>query len=207
MTISDELALDLALLAAAETGGQAYARTWVAADHAVVVGRGTRIEHEVDVDYCRRTGLKLVRRPSGGGAVVVGPGTLQWTLALPYALGSELESIAGAKHWANALLLGALGRRSLSADESGDLVLDNRKAGGLALKRGRRAVLVHGTILCTADLDTIDAALRHPPREPSYRRGRSHHDFLVNLGAIDAEVLERRLQASLVALRALPARH
>lgn len=207
MTVADQIARDLAMFSRVEDGAPAAGRTWTVQEHAVVVGRGTRVECEVDIEYCRSRGMKIVRRPSGGGAVVVGPGTLQWALALPYDLAPELESISEAKKWSNELVIAALDIDRLCAHESGDIVLGDRKAGGLALKRGRRAVLVHGTVLCTADLDMIASALIHPPREPTYRRGRSHRCFLVNLGIIDAGVVQRRLRDSLIGLGALPAGH
>jgi len=207
MTVADQIARDLAMFVGVEKGAIADSRTWTVEEHAVVVGRGTHVECEVDIGYCRSRGMEIVRRPSGGGAVVVGPGTLQWALALPYHLAPELQSISEAKKWSNELVIAALDLDRLCAHESGDLVLGDRKAGGLALKRGRRAVLVHGTVLCTADLDMIAAALTHPPREPSYRRGRSHRDFLVNVGRIDAGAVQRRLRDSLIALGTFPAGH
>ena len=207
MTVADEIARDLAMFSNVEEGAPAGGRIWTVENHTVVAGRGTSLEREVNIGYCRSCGIEIVRRPSGGGAVVVGPGTLQWALALPYHLAPELQSISEAKRWANELVIAALSVGQLRAHESGDLVLGDRKAGGLALKRGRCAVLVHGTVLCTADLDTIAAALAHPPREPGYRRGRSHREFLVNLGRIDAGAVQRALRDSLLALGAFPAGH
>jgi len=85
----------------------------------------------------------------------------------------------------------------LHADQSGDLKVGDRKAGGSALKRRRRAMLLHGTILAQAEIEVLVRALNHPSREPHYRFGRSHADFLINLGAVDAAALETELIALL----------
>jgi lipoate-protein ligase A len=52
---------------------------------------------------------------------------------------------------------------------------------GNALRVSRGAVLYHGTLLDAFDLDLVGRVLRHPPREPGYRAGRPHADFLENL--------------------------
>jgi lipoate-protein ligase A len=46
----------------------------------------------------------------------------------------------------------------------------------------RNWALYHGTVLCAgADLSLISSALHQPAREPSYRQGRSHSEFLTCL--------------------------
>jgi lipoate-protein ligase A len=56
-----------------------------------------------------------------------------------------------------------------------------RKVSGNALRVRRHAVLYHGTLLDSFDLPLVAQVLRHPPREPGYRAGRGHGDFLANL--------------------------
>jgi lipoate-protein ligase A len=85
-------------------------------------------------------------------------------------------------------------------DDSGDLLLGDRKVGGLAIKRGREAMMLHGTLLVAADIEVVASLLRHPLREPAYRRGRAHAEFLANLDVLDRDSLERRVAASLAAL-------
>lgn len=143
----------------------------------------------------------MLRRMSGGRSVVIGPGTLQYSLALAHAGTSAAASISSAKAFCNDLLLEALVTPRLRTHPSGDLVIDDRKVGGLALKRTRDATLVHGTILLECDLAALEDLLLHPVREPDYRRGRAHAEFVRNLGPIDTAALEQRV-ISLLATRA-----
>jgi lipoate-protein ligase A len=196
----DELAHDLELLTVAAGCGRPAFKTWVTEKLTVVVGRAVDIATEVDVERCERLGVCIVRRPSGGRSVVIGPGTVQYTFALPYHLSPELAGIPGSKRFCNRLLLGGLCDPRISQDDSGDLLVGDRKVGGLAIKRGRNAMMLHGTLLACADMDAVAALLRHPLREPAYRRGRAHADFLLNLGPIDHESLTRRVAASLADL-------
>jgi lipoate-protein ligase A len=192
---------DLAMLRAAEAPNAAPAfRTWSSPGHAVVVGRAVEIDCEVDLAFCDSERIPVLRRPSGGRSVLLGPGTLQYALALPGSLGPERTAITGAKRYCNGLLLAALPcGHGLAADESGDLLRGDRKVGGLALRKTRNGVLVHGTLLLTADLGLLSRTLRHPVREPAYRRGRSHAEFLDNLGPVDAAELADRVLRSLLA--------
>jgi len=197
------LARELRALDDAEAGASGWFGTWTTDSPAVVVGRGVDIAAEVDESFCRTAGIAVIRRMSGGRSVFVGPGTLQYGFVLPYALDETLGSISGAKRFCNALvvdgLVAALAASTIQivADASGDLVRDGRKVAGLAMRRRRRALLLHGTILASADLATIAHALRHPQREPAYRGGRSHEEFLENLGALDARVFEAEVRRRL----------
>ncbi len=76
-------------------------------------------------------------------------------------------------------------------------MLGGRKVAGLALRRRRAAMLLHGTILIDADLELIANALKRPVREPAYRDGRDHLEFLENLGQLDRAGLERNVRARL----------
>lgn len=169
--------------------GIAAARAWTCRSVAVVLGVSRDLHAEVDTDACRTRGAAILRRSSGGGTVVIGPGTLQWALVIPHDEGMEPPSLDAAKGSANAAVRRALAAAgagiALDDDPWGDLCAGDRKVGGLAIRRQRAATLVHGTLLTTADIANIAALLKHPQREPAWRRGRPHGDFLARLGAVD----------------------
>ena len=74
------LACDEALLELCEEEGVETLRFWESPQHFVVVGYANRIESEVNVEACRRLGVPILRRCSGGGTVVQGPGCLNYNL-------------------------------------------------------------------------------------------------------------------------------
>lgn len=191
--VEHQLAMDSETLAATTSDGHARFRVWRTESLTVVVGRGVEIAREVNLEACAKRCVPVLRRLSGGRSVVIGPGTLQYALALAHDGNSATASISAAKAFCNGLLLDALAIPRLRSHASGDLVLEDRKVAGLALKRTREATLVHGTILLECDLTMLGELLLHPSREPEYRRGRAHAEFLRNLGPIDAATLERRV--------------
>lgn len=180
---------DFALLDAVEGGGPASVHVWTSATSAVVLGVSLDAEQEADLDACRERGVAVVRRASGGGAVVVGPGTVQVAFAFPHAISPLLATIEGTKRYCAGLMIEALGRAgcnaSLEVDRSGDLRHEDRKVAGVALARRRSASLLHATLLVEADLALLGAVLRHPAREPDYRGGRRHEDFVANVGRVN----------------------
>lgn len=196
-----ELEHDLELLAVAAEHGRSAFKAWATDRHAVVVGRAVDVDTEVHVEECRRLGVPIVRRPSGGRSVVIGPGTVQYTFALPYRLSPELAGISSSKRYCNRMLRRGLADPRIVEDDSGDLLVGNRKVGGLAIKRARDAMMLHGTLLVSADIEMVASLLRHPVREPRYRGGRPHAEFLANLGPLNVETLEQRVLASLAELR------
>jgi lipoate-protein ligase A len=193
-TVEENLALDEALLEAAHEGcvGETIVRTWMAATPTVVLGSSSRVAAEVEPEACAAAGARLVRRPSGGLTVVLGPGCLMWSVIVPHPAGSPgLEAIHTAmlEPLAEALRTAgrAVHRRGTSdlavmePQASGQAAVE-KKVSGNALRVKRHAVLYHGTLLDSFDLDLIGRVLRHPPLEPAYRAGRTHGDFLANLG-------------------------
>lgn len=186
-TVEEQLALDEALLEEAHEGvvRETVVRTWMAAEPTVVLGSSSRTAAEVDLDACRRLGVRVIRRPSGGLTVVLGPGCLMWTVvthhpvappAIEAVHAAMLEPLAAALREAGR----PVGRRGTSdlavLSEAGE-----RKVAGNALRVRRHGVLYHGTLLDRFDIGLVGEILRHPPREPDYRGRRPHGAFLANL--------------------------
>jgi len=196
-SVEENLALDEALLEAAHEGRLAggVVRTWMATVPTVVLGSSSRIAAEVDAGACAAEGVRLVRRPSGGLTVVLGPGCLMWSVITPYPEGSPgLEAIHAAMLEPLAAALRSAGRDVHRRGTSDLAVVDaavERKVSGNALRVKRHGVLYHGTLLDAFDLELVGRVLRHPPQEPAYRAGRSHAGFIANLG-----LGRRRLEAA-----------
>ena len=215
-SVEENLALDEALLELAHEGlaTTVCVRTWMAAEPAVVLGSSSRVDEEIDPRVCEQAGVRVVRRPSGGATVVLGPGCLMWSVITPHPTGvppieaihaAMLEPLAAA---INAALppvaphagwrVARRGTSDLAVTATGDT--PERKVSGNALRVRRHGVLYHGTLLDRFDLGLVGKVLRHPPREPDYRSRRSHGDFLMNLD-LGRESLEQVVRTAFHATR------
>lgn len=187
-TVEAHLALDEALLDEAHEGRSTttVVRTWMAREHVIVLGSSCRLADEVDLDACRARGVRVIRRPSGGGTVLLGPGCLMWSVVTHHPEGAPpLERIHAAMLEPLAAALSAIAPGPIMRRGQSDLAIvsgaTERKVSGNALRVRRHGVLYHGTLLDAFDLDIVSQVLRHPPREPDYRDSRTHADFLANL--------------------------
>jgi lipoate-protein ligase A len=183
--IADDLALDEALLVEAEeSGGPPVLRLWEAPAPAVVLGASGRIGEEVRVAACRADGVPITRRSSGGGTVVIGPGALNLTVVLPRDFAEGLDAVDRAQAFVLGRVAEALKARGLGVEVrgSGDLTLGGRKFAGSAQRRLKRYFLVHASVLYAFPLDRIERYLAEPRRQPAYRQGRPHAEFVTNLG-------------------------
>lgn len=192
------LALDEALLEEAEAGEFAgdMLRLWEPAEPFVVVGRSSRVADEVDLEACRQRGVPVLRRTSGGAAVVVGPGCFMYTLVLGAAHRRRLPGIEHVHRYVLETL--AAGLRRLWPPEAApiarrgisDLAWGDRKFSGNSMRLRREHILYHGTLLYDFACQLLDRCLRMPPRQPAYRAGRPHGQFVANL-PVDGAALRR----------------
>jgi lipoate-protein ligase A len=184
-SVAEDLALDEAMLLQAEAGrAPALVRFWEAREYAVVLGASRRLREDVRVDACRADGVPVLRRSSGGGTVVVGPGALNVTVVLPAAAAPGLWAVDVAQR----TVLEAIAESIRGAGPPvvvlghGDLALGDRKCGGSAQRRLKDWFFVHCSILYQFAIERIARYLALPARQPAYRQGRGHADFLINLG-------------------------
>ncbi len=196
-TIEEDLALDEALLIEVEEGrSPPLLRLWEPRKPAVVLGASGRLA-EVFVDRCRRDGVPIARRGSGGGTVVVGPGALNFSAILAKDAAPGLDAVDLAQRFVLERVADAI-RDSGPAVQvlgSGDLTLEGRKVSGSAQRRLKGHFLVHATILYDFPLAAIDDYLGLPARQPSYRENRPHREFVANL-PVSRDVLARALRTA-----------
>jgi lipoate---protein ligase len=199
---AENLACDEALLDWAESGGgHETLRFWESPEPFVVVGYANKAATEVNVAACEARKIPILRRCSGGGTVVQGPGCLNYSLVLPITRDGPLHGIAVANQF--------IMRRNRAAIDSAlrtphsaiairghtDLAVGGKKFSGNSQRRRQHFLLFHGTFLLDFDLALIAELLRMPSKQPDYRESRTHADFLTNI-SVSAEDLKVALQTA-----------
>lgn len=132
-------------------------------DSSIVLG-SRQTADLLDHDACARAGLSIVRRRSGGGAVLVAAGEMVWIdLVLPH--GSVPDDVRGSMAWAGERWLDALGRPAdatvhregmvcnawsglvcFAGIGPGEVLRGDRKLVGLSQRRTRYGIRIQGMV-------------------------------------------------------------
>ena len=153
----------------------------------VVLGSGSQADLELYLDACEADDVPILRRRGGGCAVVLDPGNvIVSVVATGIPFGRHRQHFGALTEW----LIGGLERIGMpGVSQAGvcDLALGGKKVGGACLRRSRDLLYYTASLLIDPDLKNVARYLKHPPREPEYRRGRSHGDFMGSLAALALE--------------------
>src|SRR6202012_846681 len=125
----------------------------------VLVGRHQNLTQEIDVTYCRQTGVGIARRITGGGAVYMGPGILAWDIVagrrqFGATLGNASLRIGGAV----AAVLGRLGFAAALNDRG--VEIDGAKVCGFGGAFEGSTLVMQGSLLIDFDRNEMAAVLK-----------------------------------------------
>jgi lipoate-protein ligase A len=184
---------DLELLGAAALDGDSVLRLYTWAPAALSLGR-FQPRDDVDIDACERLGVDLVRRPTGGRALLHGA-DLTYAVALPQPSGGAGTVDAVYTRIARALIAGlrhldvdadvarhgaGIGPVCFTGQQGADLRVGARKLCGSAQLRRNGAVLQHGSVLLHRLAYDETDLLRDAPSRAQLR------DATVTLEELDA---------------------
>ncbi len=187
----ENIAYDEKLLDLAEKGLSNEAlRFWEAQYFFIVLGRVSKSEIDVNTAAVDRDSVKIIRRRSGGGTVLQGPGCLNYSLILSLEKRPEIRDIKRSYEFIIGKICGAFNSAGVKAEFQplSDMALSGRKFSGNAQWRRKKYILHHGTILYNFPIGMIGKYLKMPPYAPPYRKGRSHSEFLTNVKIPPADI-------------------
>lgn len=132
----------------------------------VIIGRNQIMENEVNLEYCRKHGVQVYRRRSGGGCVYSDQGNIM----LSYI--SRRGDVSAVFDRFLSALTASLCHAGLPAERSGrnDVLVEGRKISGNAFHMLPDRSIVHGTLLYSTDIEALTESIR-PPEEKLQRHG------------------------------------
>ena len=192
--VAEMLALGEALLERTDPERRTiFVNFWRPVERAVVLGSACRLALDVHAEACRERGIPIYRRATGGGTVALGPET--WCYSFVWSKPVDPGTIEDAFGLVHGAAIEALAQFGLTARcvPICDLVVDvpgrgTCKIAGHGQRRRRTGVICAGSLLAAPFPYSLDEILKHPPREPPYREGRTHDTFLTNLAALGVNV-------------------
>ncbi len=147
-------------------------------EKAIVLGTSNKETEHLNEKLLKEKPLKVLRRKTGGGSVVVDNNTLFVTFiiekkALNFNFPEELFA------WSEKFYTKAFQLKDFCYKER-DYLIGNKKCGGNAQYLTKNKWLHQTSFLWDFDLAMMDY-LSYPPKVPSYRENRNHRDFLIPL--------------------------
>lgn len=174
---------------------------WIPKAARVVLGSSSDMEKALDFETINQDKIPITRRPSGGESMFLSPNMAAVSLCVSLDTGFNPKSIF--QETGRRLLL-ALSDLGIQANIRGtsDVCLGERKILGSSIYMAKGHLFYHAVLNVGEDPHMIQRYLKHPVREPEYRKGRPHGEFVTSLKAagysVDAEqvreALERRFQ-------------
>src|ERR1041384_6651480 len=129
---------------------------------AVLIGRNQNLAQEVDVERCRRDGIEIARRVTGGGAVYMSPRILAWDIVAGRARFDD--RLDGASRRINSAVASGLGRLGCLAEVNaqGAVEVDGGKVSGLSAGFDGPTVIMQGIVLIEFDQTEMTGLLKSP---------------------------------------------
>ena len=154
---------------------------WIPDTTYIVLGASNQPEESLIVENVRRDNITVLKRPSGGQAVVLTPNNLVISVVFT---GKKILQPKEVFRNINLLIISALkkeGINGLSLMGISDIAISEKKILGSTIYKNKDKLLYHAVLNLGEPASTFEKYLKHPVKEPDYRNGRKHIDFVSSL--------------------------
>ena len=136
-------------------------------DRSVIVGCNSNVQDEVNMQVCKRFGIRVLRRTSGGGAVYHDLGNVNYSVIMKEKhVNPNHDTLDVYGEFARGILK-ALALLNVKAEfqRPNLILLNGKKISGMAQHRFYDVILFHGTLLVDSDLKLLSSTLLNPKHE------------------------------------------
>ena len=165
VTASAGLAADEVLANRAGTGISQPTLRLYTYQPCALVGRFQTIENELNLDYCVKNKIPVNRRPTGGGAIIMGENQLGVALAIPGKSDETYASVRERMAQFSQGIISGLATLGINVEfrRKNDLEVNGKKIAGLGLhKTATGGLLFHASLLVDLDVAYMLNVLQTP---------------------------------------------
>ena len=154
---------------------------WIPDKVYIVLGASNNPAEALNMDMVEKDQITVLKRPSGGQTVILTPNNI--IIAAVYFDKKTMQP-KDVFQQINKLIISTIehtGIRDLSLMGISDIAISGKKILGSAIYRSKDALLYHAVLNLGEPSVTFERYLKHPSKEPDYRQGRSHAEFVTSL--------------------------
>ena len=157
---------------------------WIPDKVYVVLGASNNPALALNIDNVMNDNIPVLKRPSGGQTVILTPNNI--VIAAVFFDKRSLHP-KDVFQDINKLIISTIeqvGINNLSQMGISDITMAGKKILGSSIYRSKEALLYHAVLNLGEPASTFERYLKHPTKEPDYRQGRSHSEFVTSLKEI-----------------------
>jgi lipoate---protein ligase len=154
---------------------------WQPEETVIVLGQSNQPDTAVHMDLAVADEVPVYKRNTGGQTVILTPRTIVISVRL---ISEKLDNPQVYFKRINHIIIEALSDLGiLNLNERGisDIAIGEKKILGSSIYRKRNMVFYHAVLNIAESPEFIGRYLKHPSREPDYRFGRKHEDFVTSI--------------------------
>jgi lipoate-protein ligase A len=154
---------------------------WIPDKVYIVLGASNNPDDTLNMDNVTTDKITVLKRPSGGQAVILTPNNI--IIAAVFFDRNNLNP-KEVFQYINKLIIAVIekdGIQNLSMMGISDIAISGKKILGSAIYRSKEALLYHAVLNLGEPVTTFERYLKHPSKEPDYRQGRTHSEFVTSL--------------------------
>lgn len=153
---------------------------WIPERSYIVLGASNNIQDALILENVLVDNIPVLKRPSGGQTVMLTPNNVIISIVFPDA-GVQPKDVFSQ---VNKLIVSVLknnGVDDLRLSGISDIAILEKKILGSSIYRSKHMLLYHAVLNVSEPAETFERYLKHPTKEPDYRKGRKHGEFVTSL--------------------------
>ncbi|MEN6619794.1 MAG: hypothetical protein ABFC28_09965 [Rikenellaceae bacterium] len=154
---------------------------WQPDNFYIILGRANNLEDSVFYQAALNDHIKIIKRPSGGESVMLSPKMVVFSLKQNFNHFKNPRHIFTIINKSLIVALTSIGIENLNFKGISDLSIKGKKILGSSMYLKNGTLFYHAVLNVCEDTTLISKYLKHPAREPDYRMGRDHNEFVTSI--------------------------
>ena len=174
---------------------------WIPDKTYIVLGASNKVDDAVIEESAVRDEIPVVKRRSGGQTVMLTPKNVVISAIFTDEMAQKPQEVF-VKF--NEIIMSVIKKNGVSGVAPrgiSDIAVGEKKILGSSIYRKKEKLMYHAVLNYGESPKTFEKYLKHPSKEPDYRQGRSHDEFVTSLQdvgySLDINKLKEDLQIEL----------